>query len=303
MPSSHSPSSASVRSPGRLTAMPSAIVSAVSRRHRRAGRQRRRERRAGRDLDADHLDLGPRGLHGDRDAGREPAAADRDDDPGEVRHVLEQLQAERALAGDDVRVVERVHERQPALAPRAPARRRGTPPATRRRRGRSRPGRARPRPWRSARRRGRRPRSARRGRPRRRRAPARGCPPTPRRRRSRSRLAERGELGRRAAHLERAGALQVLRLQHDGPAGALGDRAGRQDRRAPRDALDLGPRGRDRAAAVTCQSGTARIASISTSAPSGSDGDADRAPRGRRVAEEAAVGLVDRARTCAMSVT
>ena len=57
----------------------------------------------------------------------------------EVGHVLEQLEPERALAGDDVRVVERVHERQPALA-RALARAADAVVDRRRRRGaRSRP--------------------------------------------------------------------------------------------------------------------------------------------------------------------
>ena len=50
-------------------------------------------------------------------------------------------------------------------------------------------------------------------------------------------LPERGELGGHAADLERAGALQVLGLQHDRPARALGERAGREDRRAARDGL------------------------------------------------------------------
>ena len=41
---------------------------------------------------------GPRGLERARDAAEQPAAADRDDDLGEVRHVLEQLEAQRRLA-------------------------------------------------------------------------------------------------------------------------------------------------------------------------------------------------------------
>ena len=83
----------------------------------------------------------------------------------QVGHVLEQLEPERALAGDDRRVVERVHERQPAalgaLQRARPRRRRRSC----RRRGRSRPARARPRPWTSARRWGRRPRTGCRARP------------------------------------------------------------------------------------------------------------------------------------------
>src|SRR2546423_3867520 len=52
----------------------------------------------------------PRRLDRDRDARAQPAAADRHDDLREVRDVLEQLEAERALAGDDVRIVERRSE-------------------------------------------------------------------------------------------------------------------------------------------------------------------------------------------------
>ena len=42
-----------------------------------------------------------------RDAGDEPAAADADDDRVDVGHLVEDLEAERALARDDVGVVER----------------------------------------------------------------------------------------------------------------------------------------------------------------------------------------------------
>ena len=101
---------------------------------RLAGRQRRRERRDGLDLHADDLDVRPRGLDRDRDAAGQPAAADRHDDLREVGHVLEQLEPERALAGDDVGVVERVHERHARLAPRARAPRRRSRRPTRRRR-------------------------------------------------------------------------------------------------------------------------------------------------------------------------
>ena len=76
-------------------------------------RERLRVGRARGGLHADDLDLRPRRLDRDRDAGREPAAADRHDDLREVRHLLEQLEPERALAGDDVRVVEGVHEGEP----------------------------------------------------------------------------------------------------------------------------------------------------------------------------------------------
>ena len=72
------------------------------RRHGLAAPQRLGVGRAGGDLHADDLHLRPRGLDGDRDAGGQPAAAHRDDDAREVGHVLDQLEPERALAGDDV---------------------------------------------------------------------------------------------------------------------------------------------------------------------------------------------------------
>ena len=46
---------------------------------------------------------------------RQPATADRHEHGGEIRHVLGDLQPERALAGDDPIVVERMDEHQPAL--------------------------------------------------------------------------------------------------------------------------------------------------------------------------------------------
>ena len=61
----------------------------------------RRERRARGDLRRPPRRPARR-LHRDGDARGQPAAADRDDDLREVGHVLEQLEAERALAGDDV---------------------------------------------------------------------------------------------------------------------------------------------------------------------------------------------------------
>src|SRR5439155_26531527 len=74
------------------------------------------------DLDADHADLRPRRLDRDRDPGGQPAAADGDHDPAQIRDVLEQLEPERPLAGDDVGIVERVDEAHAGLG-RAPARR------------------------------------------------------------------------------------------------------------------------------------------------------------------------------------
>ena len=124
------------------------------RRHRLAALERGGIGRAGRDLHADDLDLGPRGLDGDGDPRGQPAAADGHDDAREVGHVLEQLEPERALAGDDVRVVVGVHEggalRRPRARARAPMHSSSDSPPT----CTSRRARAPPRPWRSARRAG-----------------------------------------------------------------------------------------------------------------------------------------------------
>ena len=73
-------------------------------------------RRADRGLDADDPDVGQQRLHGDRHAGGESAAAERHDDARQVGEVVDELQAERALAGDHGGVVERVAERHAALA-------------------------------------------------------------------------------------------------------------------------------------------------------------------------------------------
>ena len=66
-------------------------------------------------LDADDPRVGPEGLDGRRDAAREPAAADRHEDRREVGQVLDDLEPDRALAGDDPVVVEGRDDRQPAL--------------------------------------------------------------------------------------------------------------------------------------------------------------------------------------------
>ena len=62
------------------------------------------------DLHADHLDGGVVALDGDRDAGRQTAAAERHDHAPEVGHVGDQLPPERGLPGDDVEVVVGVAE-------------------------------------------------------------------------------------------------------------------------------------------------------------------------------------------------
>ena len=80
-------------------------------------------------------------------------------------------------------------------------------------------------------------------------------------------VAQRGELGRHAADLEGAGPLQVLGLEHDRPTRALAERAGGQDRRAASDLLDRRSCGGHVARG---DSHSAMMASISTSAPIGS---------------------------------
>ena len=55
-------------------------------------------------------------LHRDRDAADQPAAADRNDDRIDRRKILEQLEADRARAGDDVRVRVRRNEEAASAA-------------------------------------------------------------------------------------------------------------------------------------------------------------------------------------------
>ena len=260
-----------MRSPGRLTAIPSAIVSADS-----AGTGLPCSSEAGKGAQAATCTpttsiSGPRRLDRDRNAGGQPAAADRHDQLGEIGHLLEQLEPERC-PGRPRCPGRRTDARTPAR-PRVRARapRRGTRPATRRRRARSRPGREPPRPWRSARRRGRTPRTARPRAPRPPRVPGRGCRPMRRRRRARSppRPARRASPSaprtlndpvrwRFSAFSATFPPARSEIVRDEGPACA-GQRA------RPR-ATPPGCRRRRR-----CQSGTARIASISTSAPSGSE--------------------------------
>ena len=58
---------------------------------------------------------GPQRAHRDRDAGGEPAAADRDEQRLRVRQLLGELEPDRALAGDHALVLERVDERRAGL--------------------------------------------------------------------------------------------------------------------------------------------------------------------------------------------
>ena len=253
--------------------MPSAMVSPASNDDRVTRLQRRRERRARLDLDADHLDRRPGGLHRDRHAAHEPAAADRDDDPREVVDVLQQLEPERPLARDDVGVVERVHEGHARLLGAARGRRdavvdrplllhddraEGRGALDLGDRGLARhvdlagdaadTGRERERLRVVAR--AARDDAVRRVRP------------------------ERGELAQRAADLERARPLQRLRLDQDVAARALAERLGRQDRRVARDVAHRLTGGGDvlrRDGARHGAYGTATTASKPTSAPRGSD--------------------------------
>ena len=70
---------------------------------------------SGRGLDADHLAAGRHGLGGDRRARQQTAATARHEQEVERADLFDQLTGGRALAGDDVRVIVRRDERQPAL--------------------------------------------------------------------------------------------------------------------------------------------------------------------------------------------
>ncbi len=80
-----------------------------------SGRERGRDRGARRRLHADDAHAGPQRLGGNRNPRDEPAAADGHDDGVDLGAGVEEFEADRALPGDDARVVERVDERQPAL--------------------------------------------------------------------------------------------------------------------------------------------------------------------------------------------
>ncbi len=74
--------------------------------------QRRGHRRAGHRFHADHAD--PPSEPG-RDARDQPAPADRDQHGVEVVDLLFELHPDRALPGDHLRLVERVHEQRPSF--------------------------------------------------------------------------------------------------------------------------------------------------------------------------------------------
>ena len=77
--------------------------------------ERRRVRGRPGCLDADHAHVRTQRLDGDRDTGDQAAATRGYDDGGGVGHLLDDLEPEGALAGDDVAVVERVDEHCPGL--------------------------------------------------------------------------------------------------------------------------------------------------------------------------------------------
>ena len=66
-------------------------------------------------LDADHPDVGSERLHRGRDAAGQPTATDRHEDERDIRQVLDDLETDRALTGDDPVVVERRDDRQSPL--------------------------------------------------------------------------------------------------------------------------------------------------------------------------------------------
>ena len=66
-------------------------------------------------LHADHFHFGPQFLDRASDAGNQSAAAHGNDHRLQLRALLEQLEADRALAGDYGDIVEGVHKREPLL--------------------------------------------------------------------------------------------------------------------------------------------------------------------------------------------
>ena len=98
------------RSPGRPTAMPSAIVANDSSRTGAPACSEGGTAAAPGRLHADHPDVRVGALATAAMPGDQPAAADAGDDRAHVRALLQDLQPDRALTGDHVRVVERVDE-------------------------------------------------------------------------------------------------------------------------------------------------------------------------------------------------
>ncbi len=91
------------------------MVSVFGQRDRMAGVDRRFHLGGAGWLDADDLHVGPGLLDGGRDAGGQSAATDGHEHGRDVGPLIEDLEAGRALAGDDPRVVERRHHGESAL--------------------------------------------------------------------------------------------------------------------------------------------------------------------------------------------
>ena len=276
MSSSQRATSGSVSPPGRLTAMPSAIVSARS---TRTGSPRRSDSGNAATLSTWTPMISTSGrarLDREGDPAGQSAAADRHDDLRQVGDVLEQLETERALPGDDVEVVEGVHEGHPGLVGAGAGRLDGV--VDRRARGvDDRPERGAPLGLGERRARGHEDlaRDAAHTRGMRQRpgvvaGAARGDP-------AGAAVAERRELAQRAADLERARPLQALGLEHDLAARALGHGERGQHRRVADDVGGHLARAEDVVEAERAgrrghgpQSARATIASTSTWLPSGS---------------------------------
>ena len=95
--------------------MPSAIVVIVSSGHRLPLGERGRVGRGVLRLHADHAHVGAQRLDRGRDAGDEASASGGYDDRLDFGALLDDLEAAGALAGDDVDVVERVDQHRPGL--------------------------------------------------------------------------------------------------------------------------------------------------------------------------------------------
>ena len=204
--------------------MPSAIVRTDSTATGSTRLDRGDEGSAGLDLDADDLHLRALRPDRDRDPADQAASTDGHHDAREVRHLAQQLQPDPALPGDHIGIVERVDELHAGL-------------------GRALPGGGDAlvdRPAHQVQRRAERLHGVRLGDRRRLRHEHLARHATRARRvgdrlgvvsgapaddAARGLIAQRGDLGHRAAQLEGAGALEVLRLQHDPRPGALGERA------------------------------------------------------------------------------
>lgn len=108
--STSSPTIRNGTSPGRPTLIPSAIVDGRSTATGRTRGQRGRVGRGARRLDADDPHVGADRLDRDRYPRGQAAAADAHDDRAHLGALLQDLQPQRALARDDVGVVEGVDE-------------------------------------------------------------------------------------------------------------------------------------------------------------------------------------------------